>query len=518
MASEKPHLDASLRKIAKGAGIAFTGSFAGMFLGYFSRMIIGRWLGPADYGLISLGFAAMSIGAVLASIGLTSGIQRYVSFYKGKEDPGRIKGTILSALKISLPLSIIVALFFFFQADWICLHIFHEARLIPVLRIFSIGIPFWVLATNLTSVSIGFQQLRYRVYVTDLFQNIFKLIAIVALLVLGQGVTGAAWGWTLAIIGMPFLAFYLVEKNVFPILHSRIKAINIDRELFSYSWPLIFTSVAGLMIAWTDTLMLGYFSSAFAVGIYNAALPLAQALRSIHGAFIVIFMPVATELYARKGMKELKASYSTVTRWILSLTLPAFLLMALFSHSVLWVLFGPEFTSGATALSILALGFLAPALLSLSRSMLQVYGKTRFLMLYSFTTAGLNVILNYLLIPVYGINGAAIATATSLTTGSIITWLLALRITGMQPFKKSFIKPVAASLLSVSIVYALTRYIIGVSIPSLVGMLLVFLALYFFLLLLFKSFGPEDLVIMSAIDQKTGMHLTWLRNIIRRFL
>ncbi len=142
------YLDESLRKIAKGAGIGFTGTFIGTALGYFSRMIIARFLGSSDYGLISLGFAAMMIVATLSSVGYNAGIQRFVSFYKGKEDEGRIKGTILGALKICFPLSLILTLLIFFYADWISIHVFHSSELIPVLRIFVIGVPFWVLATK----------------------------------------------------------------------------------------------------------------------------------------------------------------------------------------------------------------------------------------------------------------------------------------------------------------------------------------------------------------------------------
>ena len=516
--SEESYLDVSLRKIAKGAGIAFTGTFIGLTLGYFSRMVIARWLGAFDYGLICLGFAAMTIGATLASVGLPAGIQRYVSFYKGKEDPGRIKGTILGALKISFPLSIIVALLFFFGADWLSIHFFHESNLTPILRIFSIAIPFWVLASNFMFATIGFQDLRYRVYVNDLFQNIFKLIAIVAFLALGFQVVGAAWGWVLAVIGMPFLAFYFLEKRVFPIWKSKIKAIPMERELLSFSWPLIFASIAALITGWTDTLMLGYFSTATDVGIYNAALPTAQVLAVGSGAFTLIFMPVASELYARNREQDLRGIYSAVTKWILSIILPGFLLMALFSHSVLRILFGSEFMVAAPALSILAFSFFIRSLFGLSGSLLQTYGRTKILMVCSFCTAGTNFILNFLLIPIYGINGAAIATGISVVLGSLLGFSFIFRITKMQPFKKSYLKPVAASLLAVSIVYAITKHVIGISIPSLIGMLFVFLALYFFLLLLFKSFEPQDLMIMRAIDQRLGAKSNWLRRIIQKFL
>ncbi len=228
MPNEEPDLDESLRKIAKGAGISFSGAFLGLGLGYLSRMIIARFLGASDYGLIALGYAVLMIGTSLALVGLPSGIQRFVSFYKGKGDKGRIKGTIIGALKISFPLSLVFAFLFFFYADWISVYVFHEPELTQVLKIFAIAIPFLVLADNIIYATIGFQEVKYRVYVTDLFQNIFKLVAIVTLLVLGFGVLGAAWGWVLAIVLTPFLAIYFLEKIVFPVFNTKVKTISVN--------------------------------------------------------------------------------------------------------------------------------------------------------------------------------------------------------------------------------------------------------------------------------------------------
>ncbi len=152
------------------------------------------------YGLISLGLAALTMAAALAAIGLPSGITRYISFYKGKEDEGRIKGTIISTIKMNLPLSVIFALLLFFGAGWIAIHVFHDANLTPVLRIFSIAVPFLVLARDLLSATVGFQEMRYQVYTEQIFQEVFKLAGIVTLVALGFGVTGAAWSWVLAII------------------------------------------------------------------------------------------------------------------------------------------------------------------------------------------------------------------------------------------------------------------------------------------------------------------------------
>lgn len=136
----------------------------------------------------------------------------------------------------------------------------------------------------------------------------------------------------------------------------------------------------------------------------------------------------------------------------------------------------------------------------------------------NFLGAVSNIGLNLYLIPMYGINGAAIATAISLILMSSLIFIFAYRISGMQPFKFSHLKPVITSVIAVLIVYGITKYIFGVSFLVLIAMLPVFFVLYFILLLLVKGFEEEDLMIMRAIDQRLGTKSEWTRRIISRFL
>ncbi len=517
MPDDESYLNESLRKIAKGAGIVLIGTIIGRAFGYGSRLIIAR-LGASDYGLVALGFAVMSIVATLSMVGLQSGIVRYVSFYKGKEDKGRIKGTIISALKITMPLSLFFAIVLFWYADWISIHVFHDANLIPILRIFAIGVPFFVLAQNLLSATVGFQDMRYRVYTENIFQEPLKLAAIVVLLLLGLGAAGAAWGWVLAIIVTTFIAFYFLEKRVFPVFKTRVKAVLMDKELFSFSFPLLFAGIAGIVMGWTDTLMLGYFASSTDVGIYNAALPTAQLIRAIPGAFATIFFPVISELYARAKIDDLRSAYSAVTKWMFALIFPVFLLVVLFPERVISILFGAEYIAGATALSILMCGFMVYAVMGPAGAILRSYGRTKTVMVTNYIGAISNFGLNFLLIPIYGINGAAIATGLSLALLYSLNFMFAYRVAKIQPFRLSYLKIILASLIAVFVVYLLTKYVVGVSTLALIAMLFVFLILYSGLLLFMKSFEDEDLMVMRAIDQRLGTKSDWIRNVLKRFL
>jgi O-antigen/teichoic acid export membrane protein len=512
------HLNESLRTIAKGSGIGFAGAIFGTGVGYLSRMVIARFLGPEDYGLISLGFVAMMFVSTFSVMGFNSGMQRYIAYYRGKGDEERIKGTIVSALKVTFPMSLLLMVLVIFNADWISNHIFHEPDLVPVLMVFAIGIPFWTLTNIFNSVSIAFQQIKYHVYTMYIFKDSFKLIAIVGLILLGYGVIGAAVGWIIAVIGMAILSLYFLEKDVFPIFGGKVKPILMDKELLFFSFPLIFVGISSLVTGWTDTLMLGYFCTSSEVGIYNAALPTSQLFNVILSPIGRIFAPVIVGLYAQNKISELKNVYSSVAKWIFSIIFPGFLLMVLFSKRILIILFGDAYVSGSTALSILAFGILVTSIVGPASSIISAYGRTKLVMWSGLAGASVNVILNLLLIPIYGINGAAVATGFSLALTSVLHLFFVYRIGKVQPFKFSYVKPLFASTAAVAVVYGLTQYVIGVSLLSLIVMLFVFALLYLFLLLLIKGFDEYDLIVMRAVDQRMGAKLDGMRGIIKKFL
>ncbi len=345
--------DESLLKVAKGAGIVFIGIAVGMLSAYITVLIIARFLGPKDYGLISLASAVTTIASTVVLIGMPEGVVRFISFYRGRGESRKIKGVIVSAIQIVLPLSIVASFTIFFFSDSISL-IFKERELVPILRIFSVGIPFYVLFNIFNYAIGGFQEMKYVVLVRDIFQNIFRLLILVSVLILGWGIYGAAFAYTFAIICAPFVAFFYLNK-IFPFWEK--KTVLTKRELLSYSWPLMFAGMLGLVMGWIDTLMLGYFLTAKDVGIYRASLATARLLKIVPSSFISIFFPVVTELYSKGMHEEIKDTNYAVTKWIFMIVLPLVMLMVLFSDDVLNILYGSAYIRGAYAFCILTLSY-----------------------------------------------------------------------------------------------------------------------------------------------------------------
>jgi O-antigen/teichoic acid export membrane protein len=516
----------ALKTIVKGAGIVFAGMFISKIIAYVYRLFIARYFGPSDYGLFSLGIAVISIFTGLAVLGLPPAVTRYVAHYEAKRDKRRVKGVIMIAMKIVLISSTLLFAGLFVISDFLANAVFHDAALAVVFMVLSLTIPFSSLFAVVHSMFVGFKRIEYRVYTENICQNLSRLAFIIIFGVLGYGVLGLAWAWALAAMLTFMFSLHLFRK-AYPYMREKVSAITENRELLSFSLPLIPTMFIGFIALWTDTLMLGYFRTSAEVGIYNAAIPTAQLLFVIPETMLALFLPIMTGLLALKKKTELERVYKTVIRWIFYANLPIFLLMVLFSRQVLNILFGPEYVSGYVALIILSVGIMLHKSLP-SRRILQILEETKSLMYVIVIGAALNVALNWMLIPldadvgifvVGGVIGAALATMTTYVFYFLVMLWLSYRSTGINPFSRRIVKAVVAGALATGVVFVLARaFFSEFTIFILAGLFVVFVTLYGIALLVLGGVSSNDIEIIKAIEKKTGVRIAFVRNMLKRFV
>jgi len=166
-------------------------------------------------------------------------------------------------------------------------------------------------------------------------------------------------------------------------------------------------------MSWIDTIMLGYFKSAEVVGIYNAVYPLVGFLSLVIASMGYVYVPVTSRLWGQNNTAPLGSIYAVMTKWCFLLTFPLFALIFVYPEYFITRLYGAQYVSGATALRILALGFIANSYFGFNYHTLLASGDSDFLMKCSIASAGINAVINFMLIPEYGMIGAAIGTAVS---------------------------------------------------------------------------------------------------------
>lgn len=511
----------SLKTVAKGAGILFIGTMLSKAIMYVYRIIVARpdiGLGAEAYGELSLALGVFWVGATLSQIGIPKGVERYVSEYIGQDDEEGIKGMIHTGLKITIPWSIIVAATLFLTADLIATYAFHNSGIGPYVRIFALGLPFQALFKNGENIVNAFRAFQYSVYVDKLFRSLVTLGLTVLLIYMGYGLLGAVIAQLIAIISSGLLMLYYIQTRVFPIFRTDTSPRSEPWRLLSFSWPIMLSATIGLVVGWTDTFMLGFFDTTENVGIYNAALPTAQLLLVVGTVFSTSLFPNLAELYGKgKKTQALIITESTV-KWIFSLAFPAVLLMILFAGPILHILFGNIYVQGAVALSILGAAYFIRVLMIYAGSFIQSEDRTIFLTVNSFIVAILNIVLNYILIQQYSTTGAAMATAFSLTIGSLLAATEAYYFFGVQPFRlKKLLPSFFAATIAAGTVYIITTYTFMVTpLWVLLPSLLLFLGLYGIIFLLLGGLEEEDVMILNTIEQKSNVDLTLIKKVVEK--
>ncbi len=514
----------SLKTIARGAGIVFAGLFISKILAYLYRLFIARFFGPGDYGLFSIGIAVIGLFTVLALLGLPTGVTRYVAFHNAKGEERKTRGVILSAVLMVLVSSVILSAVLMLLSGFIATGIFSEPALGPVLLVLAMSIPFTALFNLVYSVFLGFRKVEYRVYTESIFQNVSRLLLVVVFGMVSGAVLGIAWAWTAAVITTFVFSLYLLGRCC-P-LRSAVRPEYEIGELLRYSLPLLLVGFMGFLVLWTDTMMLGFFRDSYETGIYNAALPTSQLLLIIPSAFTMIFMPLITELHAKKRLAELKNVYRTVTKWTFFFNIPIFLLLILFSRQILNILFGPEYIPGFQAIVILSVGIMLYTSVP-NVMVLQMIKKTKEVMYVTIVNATSNVALNLLLIPldldlgfmvIGGMNGAAIASAITYMISFSLMFLLAFKNTRINPISGKIAKSLVAAVISSFVVYIIASTTLDLfPVTVLVILFGIFVSLYAFMLLVLKGFDSNDIKIIRSIEKKVGIRIGFARRIIRRF-
>ena len=500
-----------LQRIARGAGIVFIGTVVSMFLGFLNRTIIARYFSTREYGVFSLVMTILNIALVIATFGFPDSLPREVAFYKERE-PSRIDSIISTALAIILLASLAVTTFLIFESTYIA-QVFNEKSLVYALKVVSLALPFSALTGLFIGISRGFGRVREKVY----YQNL--LFPLLWFLLLGTGVLlKMEFYYALeTYVTAQIITFSVLVMDLFRLRLLKLGPIDlkVGKKLIQVSMPLMLSGILWFVMNWIDTLMLGYYMTSDIVGLYNAASPLARLLLLLLNSVGFLYTPIATRFYAQGKINEMKIIYQILTKWTLLLTIPIFSLMFLFPEAIIKFFFGKKYLSASQALRILDLGLMAPVLLGLNGLSLIVIGENNFIVVWSLGSAAFNAVLNEALIPIYGLNGAAVATAISHIIGNILGSLRLYQKTKIHPFSRNYLKIIGISFVLIGLSQNLHLRI--TNIQYVIPILIIFLGVYFLLILLSGSVEKEDLELLSEIERKLGVNLK-ITKILERFV
>lgn len=472
-----------LSYIATGAGINFAGGFFRALLGFAFTLLISRALSLQQLGFYTLGSTIVLVLLYFCVLGMDTGLWRYVAVYNAKGDAAAVRGTIKGSLYIALPLSLAVATLLVILAGPIATHIFNDADFADPLRAFAVTVPLLVAARLFNSATQGLKHMKYAA-IRDILEQVSRFLLTAVLFLVGLRLGGALLANAAAILLVAVLSFFFLER-VTPVVMKRAPAVMHLRELLAFSLPMGASLILGHLLLWNDTLLLGYFRTSDEVGLYSVAIRLITVAAIMLNSFNTMFAPVISDLHARGMNSELEDLFKRVTRWIVTLSLPIFLPLILFSPQVL-VIFGEQFTVVSLSLAILTVGQLVNVGTGPVGGMICMRGRPRLETINSVFAWALSIGLCILLIPRYGILGAAIANSAANILANLVRAFEVWTFFGIHAYNTEYLKPVLAGLLAGSVSFTgLKLAIFGEGIVALGIWVGIFLIIFAWLIYLF---------------------------------
>jgi len=502
---QKEKFNHSLKLLAKSSIFVFFSILLSKILAYLYKIIIARKFGAEGYGIFSLSTMIFSIITIIFSLGISEGIVRYISFYRGKKENSKINYIFKKSSILILSSSIIGALIMFFLSEYISINIFHNPQLIIFLKFLSFFVPISVASGIFTSTIRAFEEIKWSSFIKNILGNAIQLITLIILVYLGFKTNSIIFSYTLGIVGIFIVSYFICKIKIFKFFKKEKISKEVQRKtshsLYSYSWPLMFLTIISMVLYWIDSFAIGYFRGASEVGIYNVATSIALLFNILPQIFIQLFFPLITREFANKNIILIKRLSKQLGKWIFILNFPLLVLLILFPGEIINILFGSEFILAKTSLIILSIGIFISSIFKISTYLILTKEKSKIVFMNLLIVSIINLLLNLTLVPKYGITGAAFSTMISQILISTFLLFETKFYFSIVPLKKEIFKILLGSLVPIFILLSIKKYFPLNWISFILQAIFFFLA-YFLLALLFKGLDKSDLMILNLFKSK----------------
>jgi O-antigen/teichoic acid export membrane protein len=486
------------KEIAKGAGTTLLGHLCGKILLFAGYVVVARILGVERFGIYAIAIVLLHISQTISRAGLSEGAIRYVALYGEVGNKGRVKGTLVGAIGLPLLLGVFLGLAFIISSHAIA-DLFGKPALGDVITAVAVAVPITASMMVAASATRGFRRMQYFVYTKNVFHPLTNLVLVVFLCYfLDLGASGAVFAWAIASGLALILAIWFVLR-VFPEF-TRVKASLNWAELLKFSCPIALAAMLNMLFMRIDIMMLGYFRPAADVGVYSGVVQVVVVLSMGLTALNSIFGPIVAAEHKAKDFHTLDELLKIAGKWVFLLTLPLFIVMVLCGKQVL-AIFGDQFQAGWLALVVLCtFHFLSVSFGPVSQTLI-MSGKQMHQLVNVVAGLLINIILNLILIPRFGMSGAALATGVSLLCFCMAGLLEVRYILGLWPFSRKYVKGlVAGAVATVSGLLVRTALAHTAYLVSLVAILTCILVAFLSTLLLLRL-DEEDKTVLVAFKK-----------------
>lgn len=396
---------------------AFFSRIIGAIAVFILQIFLARTLGVDDFGIFSLSITIVSLLAVFFRFGLDTLLMRMIASKKNAFNNGYARSLSLKIFKFLFIVSILLTMFFIVSADFLSILFFEKESLSEVLVAISPLFFFMVIGFVLGD---GFKGVGYSSFGV-LTQNTFiPLFFILSYILLPkpwyQDVvhTASIYSFISLTVLLGSLVYWLV------LLKRSNNAYKFSLpSLLNEAFPLLLASSGGLLVAWTDMIVLGIYETEYTVGLYAAASKISLLISLILVAVNAVVAPKFSYYFSNDKIEELSLYVKRVSFATLILSLFPTTIIIFYPSNIL-LIFGKEYQQADILLIVLSIGqFLNVACGSVGY-LLVMANYEKIVRNVIWVVAIFNIFLSIMLVKVLGALGVALATALSMSIWNML--------------------------------------------------------------------------------------------------
>lgn len=408
-----------MKEILKGSFIIFVFKVLGALSLFATYMLIPRYYGVEAFGIFNLIFALLMIATVISRLGLDTYVVRMIPSFELKDETlALFLKAILKTLFLS---SFVVCLLLLASSNLINNYFFKSIDASHYLLILAFMVFPYTFFNVLVEVFRGLDDIQIYAFFRNFSQN-FMVFILLCISIFSS--------WMFDPVYILYAAILIITLSLSLTLYKFLKHKEIklylkgkyEEKILKHSYPMFLAASVMFLMGYTDSFMISYYLDEYQVGIYNACIALSMMLVFIPMSIGGYISPKIAKAYSDNNAHEIKTIFQDSMKIIFLVTLPIFITMYLFGEFFL-TLFGDAFSVATLTLLLTNIAFLSQALTGPVGFILNMTDNQHIFMRILIVSLLINVLFNMLLIPIYGINGAAIALLLSMFFWTIGSYL-----------------------------------------------------------------------------------------------
>jgi O-antigen/teichoic acid export membrane protein len=480
----------SYEKFAKDVGlIGITRVLLTGLTGLILLPLLTKTIGAHDYGLWVQVTVTVSLLQALVFFGLPNAMVRFLAAEKDKK---KIREGFYSIVFFVLFISLILSLGLILFPEKLADNFFDGA--IDIVRITGLII----LVHNLGWACFCFFRTFSEMKVFSFFiilENIGLIVLVFYFITAGYRIVGAV----ISLLFMKFLIFSVLFFMILLRIGIELPNFSQLKEFLRFGLPTVPGNISNWIITSADRYLIGYFMGAAFIGYYSSGYLLGDIISMFSGVLVFVLTPTLSKLYDEQKVQEVKIHLSYSIKYFLMLGIPFFFGTLLLSKPLLSILTTQEIASASFMITpLIALGAILRGMSFIIMQVFILTKKTKIIGFIWVVSAFINFFLNILLIPYFGILGAALATLISYLVAFSLFTIYCFKYFAFTLDKKFITKSVLAAFLMGIILLKLNQtYISNILITLLMG-----IVIYFSVLFSLKGFSKKEIKFFKKLIKK----------------